>query len=40
MYVGSISIIRSNNTMDINMCFNTCSKNYNNPYNYIDNYFE
>jgi hypothetical protein len=30
MYVGSVSIIHSDNTMDINMCLNTCSKNYNN----------
>jgi hypothetical protein len=41
MYVGSVSIIHSDNTMDINMCLNTCSKNYNdNSYKYIDNYFE
>jgi len=40
MYVGSVSIIHSDNTMDINMCLNTCSKNYNNSNNYIDNYFK
>ena len=40
MYVGSVSILHSDNTMDINMCFNTCSKNYNNSCKYIDNYFE
>lgn len=40
MYVGSVSILHSDNTMDINMCLNTCSKNYNNSYKYIDNYFE
>lgn len=40
MYVGSVSILHSNNTMDINMCLNTCSKNYNNSCKYIDNYFE
>lgn len=40
MYVGSVSIIHSDNTMDINMCFNSCSKNYKNSCKYIDNYFE
>ena len=40
MYVGSVSIIHSDKTMDINMSLNTCSNNYNNSYNYIDNYFE
>jgi hypothetical protein len=40
MYVGSVSILHTDNTMDINMSLNTCSKNYNNSYNYIDNYFE
>jgi hypothetical protein len=40
MYVGSVSILHSDNTMDINMCFNTCSSTYNNSYKYIDNYFE
>ena len=40
MYVGSLSILHNDNTMDINMCFNTCSTNYNNTYEYIDNYFE
>jgi len=40
MYVGSVSILRSDNTMDINMCFNTCSKNYNNLHKSIINYFE
>ena len=39
MYIGSVSILHSDNTMDINMCFNTCSSNYNNC-EYIDNYFE
>ena len=28
MYVGSISLLRSNNTMDINMAFHSCSLNY------------
>ena len=40
IYVGSVSILHSDNTMDINMCLNTCSKNYKNSYKYIDNYFE
>ena len=40
MYVGSVSILHSDNTMDINMCMNTCSKNYNNTYNCIDNFFD
>lgn len=40
MYVGSVSILHSDNTMDINMCLNTCSINYNNSCKYIDNYFE
>jgi hypothetical protein len=40
MYVGSVSILHSDNTMDINMCFNTCSKNYNELHNSITNYFE
>ena len=40
IYVGSVSLLHSDNTMDINMCFNTCSLNYNNNYKYIDNYFE
>jgi len=40
MYVGSVSIIHSDNTMDINMCFNTCSANYKNSYVCIDNYFD
>jgi hypothetical protein len=40
IYVGSVSILRSDNTMDINMCLNSCSKNYNNLYKSIDNYFE
>jgi hypothetical protein len=38
MYVGSISILRSDKTMDLNMNFNTCSANYNNPNIY--NFFE
>jgi len=40
MYVGSVTILHSDNTMDINMCFNTRSTNYNNSCKYIDNYFE
>jgi hypothetical protein len=40
MYVGSVSILHSDNTMDINMCMNTCSKNYNNSYECIDNFFD
>jgi hypothetical protein len=38
MYVGSISLLKSDKTMDINMNFNTCSANYNNPNVY--NFFE
>jgi hypothetical protein len=38
MYVGSVSVIRSNNTMDINMNFNTCSSNYKNSN--INNFFK
>lgn len=40
MYVGSVSILHSDNTMDTNICFNTCSLNYKNTYEYIDNYFD
>jgi hypothetical protein len=40
MYIGSVSILHSDNTMDVNMCFNTCSSNYNCSYKCIDNYFE
>ena len=40
MYVGTISVLRSDGTMDINMCFNTCSSNYSNKYECIDNFFE
>ena len=40
MYVGSVSIIHSDNTMDINMILTTCSSNYNNSCKYIDNFFE
>jgi hypothetical protein len=40
MYIGSVSFLRSDNTMDINMCFNTCSSNYNNNCEYINNYFD
>ena len=28
VYVGSVSIIRSDGTMDLNMCINTCSSHY------------
>ena len=40
MYVGAVSILHSNDTMDINMCFNTSSLNYKNQEKYIDNFFE
>jgi hypothetical protein len=40
MYVGSVSIIHSDNTMDINMLLNTSSANYIQKNVYIDNYFE
>ena len=40
IYVGSVSILRSNNTMDINMVFTTTSENYNNQDSYISNFFE
>lgn len=38
MYVGSISLLRSDKTIDLNMNFNTCSAYYNNPNSY--NFFE
>jgi hypothetical protein len=40
MYVGSVSIIRSDNKMDINMGLNTRSSNYKKPdnYNCIENF--
>jgi len=40
IYVGSVSILRSDNTMDINMVFTTTSENYNNQNSYISNFFE
>lgn len=40
MYVGSVSLLRSDNSMDINMVFNSASLNYNNSENYIENFFE
>jgi len=40
MYVGSVSILHSDHTMTINMSLNSVSSNYNNPYDYIDHYFE
>ena len=45
MYIGSVSLIRSDNTMDINMVFNTSSMNYTpfrmeNEEKYIENFFE
>lgn len=40
MYVGSVSVIRSDGTLDVNMCFNSCSSQYQNPYKYISNFFE
>jgi hypothetical protein len=30
LYAGSVSILKSNNTMDINFSFNTCSSRYKN----------
>jgi hypothetical protein len=38
LYAGSVSILRSNNTMDINMVFTTLSSNYSE--NYLDDFFE
>ena len=45
MYIGSVSILHSDNTMDINMVFNTSSMNYTpfrmeNEEKYIENFFE
>ena len=40
MYAGAVSIIRSNDTIDTNIVFNTCSKNYNYSQKYIDDFFE
>lgn len=40
MYVGSVSILHSNMTMDINMVFNTCSTNYKKSFECIENFFE
>lgn len=40
IYVGAVSILHSDNTMDINMVFTTTSLNYNNSYKYITNFFE
>jgi hypothetical protein len=40
MYVGSVSIIHSDNSMDLNMVFNTCSLNYENSEKYIEDFFE
>jgi hypothetical protein len=40
IYVGSVSILHSNKTMDINMVFNTCSSNYKKSYECIENFFE
>jgi len=40
LYVGSVSLLHSDNTMDINMCFTTCSKNYNNSCKYIEHFFD
>lgn len=39
IYVGTVSILRSNNTMDINMVFTTTSSNYNNSNKCIKNFF-
>ena len=40
MYVGSVSILRSDNSMTVNMVFNSSSINYDNSENYIENFFE
>jgi hypothetical protein len=42
MYVGSVSLLHSNGTMDINMVMNTCSSNYNkiNTLEYVEHFFE
>ena len=40
LYVGSVSILHSDNTMDINMVFNSSSFYYNNIYEHIENFFE
>jgi hypothetical protein len=40
MYVGTTSIIKSDNSMNLNMVFNTCSSNYNNCHDCVDNFFD
>ena len=40
IYVGSSSIIHSDNTMDINMIFNSCSLNYHNVFDPIEKFIE
>ena len=40
MYAGAVSIIHSDDTINTNIVFNTCSKNYNYTEKYIDNFFE
>lgn len=40
LYAGTISILKSDNKMDLNTVFSTYSNNYNNTDNYINNFFE
>ena len=40
IYVGSVSILHSDNSMNINMVFNSSSLNYNNSENCIENFFD
>jgi hypothetical protein len=39
MYVGSVSILRSDGSMDINMVLTTCSSNYKKSYECVENFF-
>ena len=40
MYAGTTSIIKSDNTMDLNIVYTTCSDNFTNTDKFIDNYFD
>lgn len=40
MYAGTTSVIKSDNTMDLNIVYTTCSSNFTNNDKFIDNYFD
>jgi hypothetical protein len=40
MYAGTTSIIKSDNTMDLNIVYTTCCDNFTNNDKFIDNYFD